>query len=62
MRWRPVQPVEQIARFGRRAEREHRSVVSIPRANHRLAEALPVALGSDHGVGAPGAVDLEAFQ
>ena len=59
---RPVQSVQQVAGLGRRAERQHRAVVSIPCPNERLAETLSVPFGRNHRVGAPGSIDLEAFQ
>ena len=55
----PVQPVEQLAAVGRRAERQHRAAVAIPRANERFADALAATLGRDHRVAAPRAFDFD---
>ena len=57
-----MQPVEKIPPFRRRAQRQHRAAVAIPRAHQRLAEALTIALRRHHGVGTPGPVNLEPFQ
>ena len=57
-----MQAIEHRSRFGRDAEREHRAAVAIPRAHQRFAEPLTIAFRRDHGVGAPGALDLESLQ